>query len=655
MDEVRLTRSDKPERKYFENPFTWWKGTPFYWNREVPIWTGSGEAEALCELFFDNLASLLGVTGACVGTLGAIISFNDGINAVAPGYGPAIAKQWESMYFNRNIPGTAFALLFGNAFYSWQCGRLAAKEGRTDVTAQPYGVNTTGIYICTFAVQLECLFWGAFKFAEEANGDLDGAAYKAADFAWKVSVSSNFLMGLFEMLGAFIGEAIRKVTPTAAFYSPLLGVGFVFLAFSPMLSVAAEPLMCLVPLLIVMVGYFGGVRYTVFRKLTIPIALLAIVWATVSGWAGACKRRGGSLGAEAYTSSMYIGQYYEASYDTVSGAISTGQYFDSDYVTCVGSSRKDLDKAWTNYAGSSDLMSNAVFVGLAGFGELGNFMTTLFLVAMVSFTGTMASVESASAAGDEYPMAETMLVDGAGTCIGALFGSYFSTTVYIGHPIHKALGAKRGYSLVNGLLYFVVLLSGIFASVYRAIPTCANGAMLIFVGLLLGRQAFEETPSKHYPALLLSTFPYLANWAKLHVQDEGIKMMGQAGGLITSFFLTWVFCHCIDRKFTHLTILAFILIWLSLFGFFASHNAAGELNDNNIALLGDEKVGWYPKKDHDYNNGWRWAVAWTLAFFYFAVHIPLQKSGYIKAEESEKGKEEGETTPDNKEAESAAQ
>ena len=55
-------------------------------------------------------------------------------------------------------------------------------------------------------------------------------------------------------------------------------------------------------------------------------------------------------------------------------------------------------------------------------------------------------------------MAETMLVDGAGTCIGALFGSFYSTTVYIGHPIHKALGAKRGYSLFNGILYFLLLL-----------------------------------------------------------------------------------------------------------------------------------------------------------------------------------------------------
>jgi AGZA family xanthine/uracil permease-like MFS transporter len=53
-------------------------------------------------------------------------------------------------------------------------------------------------------------------------------------------------------------------------------------------------------------------------------------------------------------------------------------------------------------------------------------------------------------------MAETMLVDGLGTIIGACFGSYYSTTVYIGHPIHKALGARRGFSVFNGILYFIL-------------------------------------------------------------------------------------------------------------------------------------------------------------------------------------------------------
>jgi len=607
-DEVTLTRTNKPARNFIENPFTWWGGTSCRWNTAVSIWTGSGEAEALAELFFDNLATLLGVTGACVGLVGYGIVANAA--PFAGGYGLAIAQEWEKVYFYRNIPGCGFALLFGNLFYAWQCGRLGTKECRTDVCAQPYGMNTTGIYITIFAIQLECLFTGGFMNmpAQGATAEqVQAAAAAAADYAWKVSVASNFVMGLFEMLGSVIGETIRKLAPTAAFYSPLLGIGFVWLAFSPMISIAAEPLMCLVPLLIVMCGFFGGVRYTLYRKLTVPIALLAILVATISGWSGACARTAGTLGATSYGY--------------------TSQYFESDKVTCTGTSQAAAEKAWETYAFQSGTMQDGVFVGLAGFADIGNYMSTLFLVAMVSFTGTMTCVESASAAGDDYPMAETMLVDGAGTCIGALFGSFYSTTVYIGHPIHKALGAKRGYSLFNGIIYFALLLSGVFAAVYESIPGCANGAILVFVGLLLGRQAFEETPAKHYPALLLCVFPYIANWAKLTIKDEGILMMGQAGGLIFSFVMTWVFCLCIDRSFVQATIMSFVCIWLSLFGFFASHN---NKNDEIPPTAGDEKIGFYGMHESEYNNGWRWAVSWALAMAFFAFHALLQKFGVVK-------------------------
>lgn len=301
-------------------------------------------------------------------------------------------------------------------------------------------------------------------------------------------------------------------------------------------------------------------------------------------------------------------------------------YFDSTKVTCTGTSQSEAQRAWDTYAFQPNVLANSVFVGLGGFADIGSFMTTLFLVGVVGFVGTMSCVESASAAGDDYPMAETMLVDGAGTCIGALFGSFYSTTVYIGHPIHKALGAKRGFSLINGIIYFFLLLSGLFAALYQSIPECASGSILVFVGLLLGRQAFEETPPRHYPALLLSLFPYICNWAKLSMSNEGVLMMGQAGGLMFSVVLTWLFCLCIDRDFWKATLLSFVAIFLSLFGFFASHNAA---NDEVPPTEGDEKIGFYGMEDHEYNNGWRWSISWSLATVFFELHVLFQKMGWV--------------------------
>jgi len=623
FDNVKLS-GPKPARKYFENPCGWWKGTPMGWNRKVSVWCGTGEAEALCELFFDCLATLLGVTGTCVGYVGFGI-VGGAMNEALPGFGTAIALEWERVYFTRNIPACAFGLLFGNAFYAWQCGRLGAKEDRVDVTAQPYGFNTTGIYITIFAVNLTALFMGVDKYIGDAFAGPDAmqtAAENVVDYAWKLSVAANFCLGLFEILGAFIGEAIRKVTPTAAFYCPLMGVGFVYLAFTPMLSVAKEPMMCLVPLLVIFCGFFGGVRYKLCGKLTMPIALLAILIATIAGWSGACKKT--NEGAIKYGYNRPWGGY-EGDMEKHVKDMEPVTFDEPEWVTCTGTSKYALDKANEMYTGK-EVLSGSIGVGLEGFGDIGDMVTTLFLVAMVSFTATMSCVESASAAGDDYPMAETMIVDGLGTCICAFFGGFYSTTVYIGHPIHKALGAKRGYSLFNGIIYFILLLSGLFASMYEAIPECANGAILTFVGLLLGRQAFEETKPSHYPALLLSIFPFICNWAKLSNSDEGVLMMGQAGGLFFSFVLTWVFCLCIDRKFDQAALISFFAIFLSLFGIFASHNAP-----NEEGTEGNEKIGFYGKEteEHDYNNGWRWAIAWALAVFFFLVQFGLQKINYI--------------------------
>ena len=151
------------------------------------------------------------------------------------------------------------------------------------------------------------------------------------------------------------------------------------------------------------------------------------------------------------------------------------------------------------------MLSNAVLAGLGGFTDTGSFITALFLAGVVGFVATMSCV--ASAAGDDYPMG-TMIIDSLGACVGALFvGSFYSTMMYVGRPIHNNLGAERGYSLINGILFFILLLSWVFAAFYQFLPECARGSILAFVGLILGRQAFEETPARRYPALLLSTFP----------------------------------------------------------------------------------------------------------------------------------------------------
>ena len=209
---------------------------------------------------------------------------------------------------------------------------------------------------------------------------------------------------------------------------------------------------------------------------------------------------------------------------------------DLPYKTCTGTDPTRAEKAYNDFAFKGDILGG-FGKGLAGLGEselMGDWVAPSLLFGIIGFLGTMACVESAEAAGDSYPMAECMIADGLGTCIGALSGGMFPTTVYIGYPVYKALGAKIGYSMLNGVSYFILLSTGLFAALYNVIPGCANSAITVFVGLLLSRQAFEETPPRHYPCLLLGLMPFICNYMALdsdghHSVNMGVQMMAPGG------------------------------------------------------------------------------------------------------------------------------
>ena len=100
----------------------------------------------------------------------------------------------------------------------------------------------------TGAINLNALF--SEIYSEYKASDPKGSGKKAAEDAFSIAVSANFLTGLMEIAGCLLAEPIRALIPSPAYYSLLTGVGFVYLAFVPMIYIAAEPVLCVVPLLI---------------------------------------------------------------------------------------------------------------------------------------------------------------------------------------------------------------------------------------------------------------------------------------------------------------------------------------------------------------------------------------------------------------------
>jgi AGZA family xanthine/uracil permease-like MFS transporter len=65
----------------------------------------------------------------------------------------------------------------------------------------------------------------------------------------------------------------------------------------------------------------------------------------------------------------------------------------------------------------------------------------------------------------------------------------------------------------------VIVLSwfGIISVLLALVPVVAISPILLYIGMLIGAQAFQTTPVKHAPAIVLALTPHLAAWAKLQI------------------------------------------------------------------------------------------------------------------------------------------
>ena len=137
----------------------------------------------------------------------------------------------------------------------------------------------------------------------------------------------------------------------------------------------------------------------------------------------------------------------------------------------------------------------------------------------------MDNVESAAAAGDSFPTTRVLSADGVISLIGCLLGNPFINAVYIGHPGWKAMGGRIGYSAATGVVVLVLTWLGIVALVSSLIPVVAILPILLYIGMLIGSQAFQELPKAHAPAIILAMIPQIAAWGKTMIDGA----LGAAG------------------------------------------------------------------------------------------------------------------------------
>jgi AGZA family xanthine/uracil permease-like MFS transporter len=148
------------------------------------------------------------------------------------------------------------------------------------------------------------------------------------------------------------------------------------------------------------------------------------------------------------------------------------------------------------------------------------YMAVIFPMGLFNLIGSLQNLESAEAAGDTYSTRSSLLANGVFSLLAAGFGSAFPTTIYIGHPAWKSMGARIGYSLVNGVVIALLCLLGMITLVIQYVPLEVTLGILLWIGIIMTAQAYQEVPKAHALAVSLGLIPALAAWALVLVETS---------------------------------------------------------------------------------------------------------------------------------------
>ena len=75
------------------------------------------------------------------------------------------------------------------------------------------------------------------------------------------------------------------------------------------------------------------------------------------------------------------------------------------------------------------------------------------------------------------------------------------------------MGGRIGYSAATGVVVILLCWLGTISVMLALIPAVAILPILLYIAMLIGSQAFQETPRSHAPAIVLSLVPHMAQWA----------------------------------------------------------------------------------------------------------------------------------------------
>jgi AGZA family xanthine/uracil permease-like MFS transporter len=437
-----------------------------------------------------------------------------------------VLKMPDQLVFGRILPATGMMLFLSTLYYAWLAYGLAKRTGRTDVCALPSGTSVPHMFVVTFVIMLPI----AAKTGDPVKG-------------WEAGLTWVFIQSFVLMAGGFVAPIIRKITPRAALLGTLAGVSIAFISMRPAQDMFITPVIGVTCFAIILASWFGGVRY--FGG--VPAGLVAIAVGCVIAWGS-----------------------------TLFG------------LNWGGMSPAGFSQAFSNFGFS--FPTPALGHVFAGFQFIGVILVTAIPFGIYDLVEAMDNVESASVAGDSFPTTRVLTADGIVSLIGCLMGNPFINAVYIGHPGWKAMGGRIGYSAATGVMVILLSWFGIISVMMALIPVVAISPILLYIGMLIGAQAFQENPRSHAPAIILALTPHIAAWGKLQIDNSlaaagtnamaiGLDKLGQngvlykglevlgGGAILAGLILGAIGVFIIEREFMKAAFFSVAGAILTFFGF----------------------------------------------------------------------------------------
>jgi AGZA family xanthine/uracil permease-like MFS transporter len=374
-----------------------------------------------------------------------------------------------------------------------------------------------------------------------------------ANLAWQAGVFASFVSGIVQTLGAFCTDWLRRYTPRAALLCPLAGIALAYLSLGFIFGIFEKPAVALFPAAVLLIVYASRLRLP-FR---IPGGLLCLVTGAVLASVLSALH----LYRMPATAGPPIGLYLPHPANLVDFLLHSG--------------------GW-------------------------HYLAVILPMSMLDTLVSLQILESVKLAGDDFPTRPSLLANGVATLAAAFFGSPFPTTLYFGHMAHKDYGARIGYSILSGVTIAIICMTGLVSAVLQFVPIEVVSIVVVWFGLVMVGQAFQEVPRSHCVAVAFGLLPMLAAWAlgivNLAISKSGTTLHNVAslfgselpiygmmalsqGSILTSMLwaaaLAWIF----DRRFLQAALWMASACLLSCFGLIHAYTLSPQGVENKLGLL----------------------------------------------------------------------